>query len=207
MDEVARLLALLALVGGALTIIGAAFAYFLDETRRVERTLSRALGAAPQPMLTARGRGTGIGFDLATSRVCVTWDRGGWRLDYRLEEVVGVEVIVDERVAARAFRGDVRRGLDDLGQPQTLVRLRFVFDDATHPDFELDLWRPEDEGRRDRLTAGEALREANRWMARMEALLRRTAPQAAVAKAPPLLAAPAGPLFDDLKADPEDAIT
>ena len=81
MDEAARLLTLLALVGGALTIVGATVAYFLDETRRVERTLSQGLGAAPQPMLTARGRGTGIGFDLATGRVCVTWDRGGWRLD------------------------------------------------------------------------------------------------------------------------------
>lgn len=208
MDEAARLLTLLALVGGALTVVGAVFAYHLDETRRVRRTLTQALGDAPQPMLSVKGRGTGIGFNLATGAVCVTWDRGGWRLDYRMEDLVGVEMVVDRQVAARAFRNDTRRGLDSLGEPTELVRLRFVFDDPTNPDFELDLWRPEDEGRRGRLTASDALREANRWMARMEALMRRSAPRPPVARTTaPVLAAPvaasaaAAPLFDDLDDD------
>lgn len=213
MDEAARLLTLLALVGGALTLVGAAFARYLDETRRVQRTLTQALGAVPQPMLTARGRGTGVGFDLTTGRVCVTWDRGGWRLDYRLEELVGVELIIDDRVAARAFRDEPRRGLEQLAEPTALVRLRFVFDDPANPDFELDLWRPEDEGRRGRLTGAGAVREANRWMARMDALLRRSGPKPAagptrVQASPP---APAGPLFgaddddfDDFEDDPDD---
>ena len=92
MDEAARLLTLLALVGGALTMVGAAFAYFLDETRRIRRTLTEALGAVPQPMLVARGRGVGVGFDLTRDLVAVAWDRGGWRLNYRLEELVGAEL-------------------------------------------------------------------------------------------------------------------
>ncbi len=53
------------------------------------------------------------------------------------------------------------------------MRLRFVFDDPGHPDFEMDLWVPEDEGARAASDADEALHEANRWMARMESLLRR----------------------------------
>lgn len=190
MDEAARLLTLLALVGGALTLVGAAFAYYLDEVRRITRTLTQALGVTPQPMLAARGRGTGIGFDLAGGRICVTWDRGGWRLDYRLEELVGVELIVDDHVAARAFRGDTRRGLDQLAPPLDLVRLRFVFDDPANPDFELDLWRPEDEGRRGRPGPAEALRDANRWMASMEAVLRRTAPRMMVAPPRPVSSPP-----------------
>lgn len=218
MDEVARLLTLLALAGGALTLLGAAVVWFLEEGRRIRRTLTQALGAAPQPLLIARGRGAGVGFDLVNGRLCVTWDKGGWRLDYGLDELMGVELIVDRQVAARAFRGEGRKPLDQLADPQDRVRLRFVFDDPAHPDFELDLWRPEDEGRRGRLDAEAALHEANRWMARMESLLRRpvarpappaapiTAPPAANRVAPP--PATAGPLFEDdeVEDDPERAI-
>lgn len=214
MDEAARLLTLLAILGGALTLIGALFARALDETRRVQKTLTQALGATPNPMLTARGRGTGAGFDLPSGRMCVTWDRGGWRLDYRLDELVGVELIVDDKVAARAFRGEPRRGLDQLVPPTALVRLRFVFDDTANPDFELDLWRPEDDGRRGRPTASEALKEANRWMARMEAVLRKTAPRTPVTvpSAPTPRGAPTPtPLFDaetePLEDDPRHTIT
>jgi hypothetical protein len=216
MDEVARLLTLLALLGGALTLLGGACVWLLDETRRIRRTLTQALEAVPQPMLVARGRGVGIGFDLSRNLVAITWDRGGWRLTYRLDELVGVELIVDRQVAARAFRGEARRALDQLADPQERVRLRFVFDDPGHPDFEMELWRPEDAGRRGRLDAEEALHEANRWMARMDSLLRRPvakpAPPAPIAQpspqAQPPLRQAAGPLFgdDDFEDDAEDMI-
>jgi len=212
MEELARLLTLLALAGGALTLLGGAVVWFLDESRRIRRTLTEGLGATPQPMLIARGRGTGIGFDLSTGRVCVAWDRGGWRLDYRLDELVGVELIVDRQVAARAFRGEPRRPLDQLADAAELVRLRFVFDDPGHPDFRLDLWRLEDEGRRGRLDADEAVHEANSWMARMESLLRRPVAKPATPAPIATRVAPApvaaGPLFDDdaFEDDPEDVI-
>lgn len=217
MDEVARLMTLLALAGGALTLAGGACVWFLDEGRRIQRTLTQGLGAIPQPMLVARGRGVGIGFDLTKNLVVVTWDKGGWRLTYRLGELVGVELIVDRHVAARAFRGEPRRALDQLADPEARVRLRFVFDDPAHPDFEMDLWLPQDQGRRGRLDADEALHEANRWMARMESLLRRpiTKPTTAPPATPIRVQTqpPAGPLFDDgldedlLEDDPEDAIS
>ena len=226
MDEVARLLTLLALAGGALTLVGGAFAFYLDETRRIRRTLTAALGAEPKPFRVARGRGVGIGFNLARGDLSVAWDRGAWRMDYRIDELMGVELIVDRQVAARAFRGEARRPLDHLAAPEERVRLRFVFDDPAHPDFEMDLWRPEDEGRPGRLDAEAALADANRWMASMEALLRRPTaarPVAArpVAPAPaPVVAAPPLPLFadpddddldppwdDDIEDEPERAIT
>ena len=207
MDEFARLLTLIALASGALTLLGGAVVWFLEEGRRIRRTLTEGLGVPPQPLLVARGRGAGIGFDLPGARVCVTWDRGGWRLDYGLDELVGVELIVDRQVAARAFRGEPRKPLDQLADPQERVRLRFVFDDATHPDFELDLWLPGDEDRRGRLDAGAALHEANRWMARMDSLLRRPVARPAGAAVSPRATPPAafpGPLFDDdLEDDPE----
>src|SRR3989344_5951467 len=109
MDEVARLLTLLALLGGAMTLLGGACVWFLDEARRIRRTLTQALGAMPQPMLVARGRGVGIGFDLTRNLVVVTWDRGGWQLTYRLDELVGAELIVDRQGAGRPLRGAARR--------------------------------------------------------------------------------------------------
>ncbi len=224
MDEVARLLTLLALLGGALTLLGGVCVWRLDETRRIRRTLIQALGGAPQPLLVARGHGVGIGFDLSRNLVVVTWDRGGWRLTYRLDELMGVELIVDRQVVARAFRGEPRRALDQLADAEERVRLRFVFDDPEHPDFEIDLWEPGDELRRGRLDAHEALHEANRWMARMDSILRRPAPRPApvpVAAAPlptpaeppspprasPAAREPVGPLFgDDAFDDDEDAL-
>lgn len=218
MDEVARLLTLLALLGGAMTLLGGACIWFLDEVRRIRRTLTEALGAVPQPMLVARGRGVGLGFNLSRSLICVTWDRGGWRLTYRLDEMIGAELIVDRQVAARAFRGEPRRALDQLADPQERVRLRFLFDDPGHPDFEVDLWRPEDDGRRGRLYADEALHEANRWMARVESLLRRPVARpepparAAAPVSPPQQSGvrqPVGPLFGDdtFEDDAEDGVS
>ncbi|MDZ4370290.1 MAG: hypothetical protein U1C74_02565 [Phenylobacterium sp.] len=210
MDEVARLLTLLALAGGGLTLAGGIVAWSLDEVRRVRATLRAGLAAEPDPMLIARGRGAGIGINQASGKVAVAWDRGAWRLIYRMDELVGVELIVDRRIAARAYRGDPRRGLDALDDPQERVRLRFIFDDPSYPDFELDLWRPEDVGRRGRLSAEAAVREANRWMARMEALMRRAPPRQAaqpIPARPPVRGVPASaaPLpFEDPPFDLDD---
>ena len=207
MDEMARLLTLLALGGGALTLVGGVFVWRLDETRRLRRSLTKVLGVEPQPMLTARGRGVGIGFDLATGVVAVAWDRGAWCLVYRIDEMMGVELVVDDKVAARVVRGEPRRPLDHLTEPQARVRLRFVFDDATHPDFDMDLWRPEDQGLPGRLSAETALQEANRWMARMEAVLRRPTaarpgPSALAISRPVQAAPPPASVSDDDDAPP-----
>src|SRR5215218_1639491 len=126
MDEVGRLLTLLALAGLALTLLGGACVWHLDDVRR---TLRKVLGVEPQPMLVVRGRGAGLGFDLAASAVAVAWDTGGWALTYRLDELMGVELIVDDRIAARVHRGEPRRPLDQISGAEERVRLRLVFDD------------------------------------------------------------------------------
>jgi hypothetical protein len=202
MDEVARLLVLLALAGGGLTLLGGVFVWSHDEARRIGRSLKKVLGAEPQATLIAFGRGKGIGLDLARGLVAVTWDRGAWCLVYGLDELTGVELIVDDQVAARAHRSGGGRQLDQLAGAEDEVRLRFVFDDPTAPDFELELWGAEDEGRRGRLTAPEALREASRWMARMEAVLRRQPPRRTAAVAPP----PEPPMFDHDEDDLAEAL-
>lgn len=194
MDEAARLILLLALAGGAITLLGGAFVWFLDEGRRIRRSLKKMLGAEPQALLIARGRGKGVGFDFSMGQVAVTWDCGGWCLLYRLDELMGAELVIDGQVAARAHRGEARRALDHMTGALDEVRLRFVFDDPAYPDFDLVLWTAADLGRRKAPTAAEAVQEANRWIARMESVLRRPvarrASPAVAATSPPAPVAP-----------------
>jgi hypothetical protein len=210
MDEVGRLLTLLAFAGVALTLLGGVYVWYLDDVRRTGRTLHRILRAEPQPALVVRGRGCGIGFDLAGGAVAVVWDAGRWALSYRIDELVGVELIVDDRIAGRVHRGESRRPLDQISGAEERVRLRFVFDDLAYPDFELDLWLEEDEGRRGRLSASEALQEANRWLARVESLFRRAPARAAPAVAPRAPEHARRPVMsddDEDGADAEEALT
>ena len=197
MDEVARLLVLLAVAGAALTLLGGVVIWRMDEGRRTRRGLRVMLKGDTHGLLVARGRGRGIGFNFTHNIVACSWDQGAWGLVYQLDELIGAEAIADGQVVARVHRGEVRRALDSLGGAEERVALRLAFNDLTYPEFVLDLWLPQDEGRRDGLSPEEALEECNRWLGRIEALFRRPAAsrsKPAVAPPPPTLAAPLAPL-------------
>lgn len=217
MGEVLRLLLSLGLAGVALTIAGAGFIWSMNETRRVRRSLARVLGEPAHAELIAHGRGKGVGFNFSTNQMAVCWDAGGWCLVYRLEELIGAELAVDGQVLARVHRGEARRALDITSGADTQVRLRLIFDDMRHPDFVMDLWLPEDDTRKDAMTAPEAVQEANRWIARVEAVLRRPTPrrdpplpEAAPPPRPPVsapIAAEEPPPWDEDDPDDPEAIT
>jgi hypothetical protein len=203
MNEVTRLLALLGVAGVAVTILAGIARWRMNEGRRIKRGLKVVLKSQPHGFLAALGRGRGMGFNFTTNQVAVVWDAGAWGLIYALDALMGAEVIVDGLVVGRAHRGETRRALDAFDAAER-VALRLVFDDLAHPDFVLDLWLPEDEGRSDELPPSEAIAEANRWLARIEALIRRpvttrrgpsAAPQvrAPVAPEPPAAPAPEPP--------------
>ncbi|MGA0604636.1 hypothetical protein ACO2Q0_01435 [Phenylobacterium sp. VNQ135] len=175
MDDIGRLIALMAIAGAAFTVLGAAFVWYLEDGRRIRRSLKKVLRAEPHALLI--GGGKGVGFDFGANVVAVTWDTGAWCLEYRIDELMGAELIVDGQVAARTHRGEQRRPLDQFSGAQEHVRLRFVFDDTAYPDFILDLWTAADQSRRKAATAAETVQEGNRWIARMESLLRRPAPR------------------------------
>lgn len=177
MDEVPRLILMLVLAGAVLTLLGALAIAFNDEARRVKRGLKQVLGAEPHALIVARGRGRGAGFDFGAGRMAVAWDAGAWCLIYRIEELIGAELVLDSQVAARAHRGEARRALDVMGGAEKEVRLRLLFDDPRHPDFDLVLWLAEDATRRGAQTAEDAVQDANRWIARTEAILRRPLPR------------------------------
>ena len=56
------------------------------------------MGAEPEILLTARGRGRGAGASLETGLFGVAWDSGKWCLVYRLDELMGAELIIDGQV-------------------------------------------------------------------------------------------------------------
>ena len=174
MDETARLLLWRALAGTAVTFAGSAAIWFMDEDRRIRRAFRNVLKLPADAVLIANGRG--VGFNFARSLAAVAWDQGAWCLVYRIDELVGAELIVDGEVRARAYRGEGRRALERTTPGSGQVTLRFVFDDARYPDFEVTLWAPGDEAKRNAPSPAEAIQEANRWIARVEAILRRASP-------------------------------
>lgn len=200
MNEAARLLLMLGLAGAAVTFLGSAALWLLDEDRRLRRALARVLKGEPEAVVVARGRGRGVGVSFTTSTVAVAWDFGRWCLTYRLDELVGAELLVDGLVEARVFRGEPRRPLERVVASAAQVTLRLVFDDPRHPDFDLDLWLAGDEARRETRSPADAVQQANSWMARAEAILRRPpAPKAP----PPIVRQEPAPLpSDDEDDDP-----
>jgi hypothetical protein len=96
---------------------------------------------------------------------------------------MGAELSVDGQVIGRVFRGEPRRAIDQIVQQAAQVTLKLIFDDARHPDFELDLWLDGDQQRRESRSPADAIQEANRWLLRADAIVRR--PLAPKAKAAP----------------------
>ena len=188
MTDLMRLVVLLLILGAAVTALASGVLWYGDERRRIGRALVRVLKGQPDAVLIARGRGRGVGLNVAGQSVAVAWDKGAWCLVYRLEELIGAELLIDGEVRARAFRGETRRALERVSGSMESVSLRLIFDDPRHPDFELDLWEQGEESG----SPAASVQEANRWIASVESLLRRAArraeqanPQAPAAPLPP----------------------
>jgi hypothetical protein len=196
MPEAVRLLLTLALAGAAVTFAGSGAAWFRNDQRRIRRALKRVLKAEPQNLMVGHGRG--VGFDLEKGAIGVAWDAGEWCLIYRVGELLGAELIIDGQVAARVYRDEPRRALDQVGAEAARVTLRLVFDDPRHPDFTIDLWVFDPRARHQPPPA-ETVKMANRWISGLESLLRRHAPKVAAPPPPP---PPPAPLFDQGDEEP-----
>ena len=182
MQALLRLLIVLGVAGSFLTMAASGAAWWFDEDRRLRRLVRRALGGEADGAIVARGRNAAAGFRLEAGQVVVMRDGGADALLYPLRALIGAELIVDGQMVARASRDEPRRALDRTAGAATRVTLRLLFDDPRHPNFDLDLWRPEDQLRRDARPASAAIQEARGWLARAEAILRR-APLVAVRQA------------------------
>jgi hypothetical protein len=195
MNQLGPFVVLIGLAAVALSLLGALVARWNAEPRRIHRGLRKVLGETPHAVIVAPGRGRGAGFHFTSNTMAVAWDGGGWCLVYRIDELQGVELIVDGDVIARSWRGEARRALDCLRAAHDQVLLRLVFDDPHHPDFALELWSARDEGRARAFSATEAVDEGNRWIARTESVFRRNPapPRSGPAEAAPAPARPPEP--------------
>lgn len=173
MSELWRLLVLVTLSASAVTCAGSAAIWFMDEDRRIRRALRHVLKGPPETVIVAKGRGRGAGFNFSTNQAAVAWDSGAWCLIYRIDELMGAELSVDGQVIGRVFRGEPRRAIDQVVQQAAQVTLKLIFDDPRHPDFELDLWLESDQQRRETRSPADAIQEANRWLLRADAIVRR----------------------------------
>jgi len=186
MNEWLRLALAVVAAGVALTLAAGLAAWWLNEERRLARAFRQGLEAPPDAALIAAGTGCGVALSVANRRIVTAWDRGGWRLVYPLEEWIGAEVDLDGAVAARAVRGEPTRRLDRASGTEGEVRLRFLFDDPGHPDFELVLW-PSQAKHGGFAKPRDAIAEAKRWISRLEALARRAGtPATEIARAAPV---------------------
>lgn len=173
MTQLGPFLVLIGVVAVALAALGGMVAWYNEQGRRIRRGLRRVLKGDTHALIIAPGRGRGAGFNFTSNTMAVAWDAGGWCLIYRIDELLGAELVVDGQVAARAYRGEPRRPLDVLGGAERQVALRLVFDDPQYPDFHLELWSVERTPRSGEFKAAEAVEEGNRWLARVESVFRR----------------------------------
>ena len=207
--EIIRILLLLGVAGAGVTFVASGVAWWMDEERRLYRLARKVLDGRPDGFIVAVGRNAAAGFRLASHQVLVMRDGGAQALIYRLYNLIGAELIVDDQVVARVSRDEPKRPLDQVTAGANQVVLRLLFDDPRHPDFNLELWLPRDQLRNETRTAASTIREARAWLGRCEAIMRRAAPPDPEPAPPAVVAADMPPWdgeseFDDIEQDEDD---
>lgn len=171
----------------------------VEQPKKLEDEVREALGGArPEVESIEPVRKAAAAISYAANKIVIVRDFGRkpTRI-YAISDLFGVEVFVDGRIFARVVRagtnkpldGGSYRAIDDISPEVHKVTLRLVFDDPSHPDYELILWDPNDA-----LTARAegpraATETARKWFYHIEAILRRPVPE----KPKPLASAPPAP--------------
>src|SRR5215469_12671045 len=185
MNDALRLALLLLIAALALTAIGAIVARSLDQGRRLTRYLRMALSAEPEGVMMDRGGGKAMAFNLEAGKIAVLWDKGRKGLVYRLDQLVGAEMMVDHIVLARCFRDRPSMPLDEIPMAAHRGVMRVVFDNAQEPEYELEIW-PAMNGRGHEYSSpAEAVQAGRKWLTRLEAILRRPPPRTLTRPAAP----------------------
>jgi hypothetical protein len=204
MNDLIRIGLLVGATGVAVTALASLLARRGNETRRLSRIIHRVLEGEPDDQIIAKGRNAALAIRLGPPQVLVLAEGGAKARLYGLHLLIGAELEVDGRVVARAYRGEARRALDQVAADAQEVHLRLIFDDPRHPEFILELWTEGDENRRDATNPATEIREARRWLTRVEALLRHQ-PASSTASLRPASNHPevsARPTLPDLEAPP-----
>ena len=161
-------------LAAAATVLAAWASWWFEPGHRTLRALNRRLEASAEVVALAPSRGQGVALRITDSRIALVRGLGDIGLVFDLNELVGVELIFDAQVAARMFRREGRRPLDQVAPQAASVTLRLIFDDMRDPEFELELLKPSDLTLRRPPNPDIMVQEGRRWFTRLEAVLRRT---------------------------------
>ena len=185
MNDALRLVLLLVFAALALTAVGAIVARWLDPQRRLLHYLRMALGASPEGVMMDRGGGRALAFNIEAGNIAVLWDKGRKGYVYRIDQLTGAEMMVDNLVLARCFRDRPPMPLDEIPMSAHRAVMRLIFDNPRDPDYELEIW-PALNGRgREYQTPADAVQGGRRWLTALESILRRPPPRTLTRPAAP----------------------
>ncbi|ESQ92167.1 hypothetical protein ABAC460_04575 [Asticcacaulis sp. AC460] len=173
MDQVARTLLYFLFAGFALTLIASGLMWWFEATRRLQRALTTSLGKPADAIVYDLSSTKAAGLDFTAGDLAILWNSGTAGLVYAFDEIEGAELIVDERVVARAQRGEPRRVLNETHAQASRVTLRLMFDDVETPEFELNLFGDVSHNPVHAKTAAEAVRLGRKWLSHIDAVIKR----------------------------------
>lgn len=149
----------------------------VEEPKKLEDELREGLGGFKpdvQALEPVRKAAAASSYD--GDRIVIVRDFGKVpHKPYRMSELMGIEIFVDDKVVGRVVRGGPTKLLDDIAPSVHRVTMRLMFDDPAEPDFELVIWDPNDAMTARAEGPRAALNNARKWFYHVEAVLRRTA--------------------------------
>ena len=151
----------------------------VEQPKKLEDEVKEALGGARAEVESIEPvRRAAAAISYAANKIVIVRDFGKkpTRL-YTINDLIGIEIFANDRVVARVLRSGPHKMLDDIAPEVSRVTIRLIFDDPSHPDYELVLWDPHDA-----LTARAegpraAMDTARKWFYHVEAILRRPTPE------------------------------
>ena len=173
MAHAARILLYFLFAGIGLTLIASGLMWWFEATRRLTRALTSSLGKTPDATVYDIGGKKAAGLDFTAGDLAVMWNTGGQGLVFAFDEIEGAELIVDERVVARAQKGEARRVLNETHTQASRVTLRLMFEDVQTPEFELTLFGDVSHNPVHPKTAADAVRLGRKWLSHVDAVIKR----------------------------------
>ncbi len=151
----------------------------VEQPKKLEDEVKEALaGAKPEVESIEPVRKAALAISYAANKIVIIRDFGKKppRL-YTINDLIGIEVFINDKIVARVLRAGPHKMLDDIAPEVHRVTIRLIFDDPSHPDYELVLWDPHDA-----LTARAegpraAMETARKWFYHVEAIIRRPQPR------------------------------
>ncbi|MGA9658963.1 MAG: hypothetical protein WBQ60_07685 [Asticcacaulis sp.] len=173
MAHAARILLYFLFAGIGLTLIASGLMWWFESSRRLARALTTSLGKPADAIVYDLGGKKAAGLDFTNGDLAVIFNPAGQGLVFAFDEIEGAELIVDERVVARAQKGEPRRVLNETHAQASTVTLRLIFDDVQTPEFELNLFGDVSQNPIHAKTAAEAVRLGRKWLSHIDAVIKR----------------------------------